>query len=288
MKRNEACWCNSGLKYKNCHLEFDEKLQYFKNKGFIVPSRKLIKTPLQIEGIKKCSIINNALLDLIESTIKEGMSTDDINTLAHNFTISQGAYPADLNYHGFPKSICISVNDVVCHGVPRGDVILNSGDIVNVDSTIIFDGYYADASRMFTLGDISPIAKKLVQTCKECLDMAVDAIVPWKTTLGDIGHIIQSHAEKNGFPVVREFGGHGVGLAIHEEPFISHVGTSGFGMLLVPGMVFTIEPIINAGSSKIYVDASDGWTVRTWDSSLSAQWEYTLLVTETGVEILSS
>ena len=286
LNRNDLCWCKSGLKYKNCHLEFDEKLNDLKRKGYIVPTRNLIKTKGQIEEIKKSAEINNGLLDLISENIKAGMTTEEINKLAHDYTVSKGGIPATLNYDGFPKSICVSINNVVCHGIPSKDVILKNGDIVNVDATTILNGYYSDASRMFMIGEVDEEAKKLVEVTKECLDKGLEAVKPWGF-LGDIGAAIQEYAESNGYSVVREFGGHGVGLDIHEEPFVSHLGKRGTGMVLVPGMVFTIEPMINAGSNEIFIDEDDGWTVFTDDDSLSAQWEHTILVTEDGLEIIS-
>ncbi|WPC40219.1 methionyl aminopeptidase [Clostridium sp. JS66] len=286
LNRNDSCWCKSGLKYKNCHLEFDKKLSDLKRKGYIVPTKKLIKTKEQIEGIKKSAEINSGLLDLIGENIKEGMTTEEIDKLAYDYTKSKGGIPADLNYEGFPKSICVSINNEVCHGIPSNDVILKSGDIVNVDATTILNGYYSDASRMFMIGEVKEEAKKLVQVSKECLNKGLEAVKPWGF-LGDIGAAIQEHAESNGYSVVREFGGHGVGLDIHEEPFVFHFGIRGRGMVLAPGMVFTIEPMINAGSHEIFIDKNDGWTVLTADGSLSAQWEHTVLVTENGIEIIS-
>jgi methionyl aminopeptidase len=287
LNRNDLCWCKSGLKYKNCHLEFDKKLSDLKRKGCIVPTKNLIKTKEQIEGIKKSAEINNGLLDLISENIKEGMTTEEIDKLAYDYTVSNGGIPATLNYDGFPKSICVSINNVVCHGIPSKDVILKSGDIVNVDATTILNGYYSDASRMFMIGEVNEEAKNLVQVAKECLNKGLEEAKPWGF-LGDIGAAIQEYAESNGYSVVRDFGGHGVGLDIHEEPFVFHFGKRGTGMVLAPGMVFTIEPMINAGSHEIFIDENDGWTVLTADGSLSAQWEHTILVTEEGVEAISS
>lgn len=179
LNRNELCWCKSGLKYKNCHLEFDRKLINLKRKGYIVPTKNLIKTKEQIEGIKKSAEINNGLLDLISENIKEGMTTEEIDKLAYDYTISKGGIPADLNYDGFPKSICISINNEVCHGIPRKDVILKNGDIVNVDATTILNGYYSDASRMFMIGEVNEEARNLVQVAKECLNKGLEAVKPW-------------------------------------------------------------------------------------------------------------
>ena len=286
LNRNDLCWCKSGLKYKKCHLEFDERLDNLKRKGHIVPTRKLIKTKEQIEGIKKSAQVNNGILDLISKNIKEGMTTEEIDKLAYDYTISNGGIPATLNYDGYPKSLCVSINDEVCHGIPSKDVILKNGDIVNVDVTTILNGYYSDASRMFMIGEVNDEAKKLVQVAKECLNKGLEAAKPWGF-LGDIGCAIEEHAKGHGYSVVRDFGGHGIGLDIHEEPFVFHFGKRGTDMVLAPGMVFTIEPMINAGSYEIFIDENDGWTVLTADGSLSAQWEHTVLVTEDGIEIIS-
>lgn len=285
--RNEECWCGSGLKYKKCHLEFDEKINSLRSKGKITPLKRMIKNAKQIEGIRKAAEINSGLLDLVEEKIKEGMTTEEINKMVHEYTIDHGAIPADLNYEGFPKSVCISINDEVCHGIPSQDRILKDGDIVNVDATTNLNGYFADASRMFMIGNVSDENKKLVQVTKECLEKAISIIKPFETTLGDIGAVIAEHAHNNHYTVVREFCGHGVGLAIHENPTVLHYGKRGTGMVLVPGMVFTIEPMINAGDRKIFIDKKSGWIVKTKDGSYSAQWEHTLLVTNDGVEILS-
>lgn len=286
LNRNEPCWCGSDKKYKHCHLDFDEKIESFRLKGHIVPSKELIKNSKQIEGIKESSKINTAILDLVAEKIHVGMSTEEINTIVHEFTVSHGAIPAPLNFCGYPKSVCTSVNDEVCHGIPSENIILKEGDIVNVDVSTIYNGYYSDASRMFIIGKADPEVEKLVRVSKECLDLALAEVKPWGF-LGDIGAACQEHAEKNGYSVVRDFGGHGVGLKFHEDPFVAHVGKKGTGMLLVPGMIFTIEPMINMGDYHIFIDEDDDWTVLTEDGSLSSQWEYTVLVTEDGYEVLT-
>ena len=286
LSRNDNCWCGSNKKYKKCHYEFDEKLLSYELKGAITPTRNLIKNEAQIAAIKESCKINTAVLDLVAKNIKAGMSTEEINTLVHDFTVSQGAIPAPLNYEGFPKSVCTSINDEVCHGIPSKDVILKDGDIINVDVSTIYNGYFSDASRMFMIGDVHPEVEKLVKVAKECLDLGVKAAKPWGF-LGDVSEAVQTHAEENGFSVVREFGGHGVGLQFHEDPFVPHVGKKGTDMLLVPGMIFTIEPMINMGKKEIFIDSDDDWTVLTEDGSPSAQWEYTILITETGAEILT-
>ncbi|WP_291563348.1 type I methionyl aminopeptidase [Bacteroides sp.] len=266
--------------------ELDKKVLYFQNKGHLVPSRKLIKTPEQIEGIRRSGLINTAVLDLVASEIKAGMSTAEIDKMVYDFTVSHGAIPAPLNYEGFPKSVCTSINEVVCHGIPSEDEILEEGDIINVDVSTVLDGYYSDASRMFIIGKTSPEKEKLVNVAKECLEIGMKAATPFGF-VGDIGNAIEKHAKKNGFSVVRDLCGHGVGLEFHEEPDVEHFGRKGTGMLLVPGMVFTIEPMINMGTYRVFVDEEDDWTVVTEDELPSAQWEHTFLMTENGLEILT-
>ena len=286
INRNAPCWCGSNKKYKHCHLEFDKKLFSYAQRGAIIPPRSIIKNEEQIQRIKESSKINTAVLDLVSKNIKVGMSTDEINTIVHEFTVSQGAIPAPLNFQGYPKSVCTSINDEVCHGIPSPEVLLEEGDIINVDVSTIYNGYFSDASRMFKIGEVHPDLDKLVDVAKECLEKGLEAAKPWGF-MGDIAEAVQKHAESNGYSVVREFGGHGVGLQFHEEPFVSHVGKKGTGMLLVPGMIFTIEPMINMGKPDIFIDSEDDWTVLTEDGYPSAQWEYTVLVTETGIEILT-
>lgn len=266
--------------------DLDKKILSFQHRGHVVPSRNLVKTPEQIEGIRKSGIVNTRVLNLIEKEIQSGMSTADIDKLVYDYTVSHGAIPAPLNYEGFPKSVCTSVNEVVCHGIPDPHEILKEGDIINVDVSTILDGYYSDASRMFTIGKISPEKRRLVDVARECLMKGMEAARPFGF-LGDVGNAIQRHAEKNGFSVVRDLCGHGIGLEFHEEPNVLHFGRRGTGMLLVPGMVFTIEPMINMGTHKVFVDEKDGWTVITEDELPSAQWEHTFVMTETGPEILT-
>ena len=286
MKDLEKCWCKSGKTYAECHKAFDEKLEGFRKKGCIVPPHSLIKNEKQIEGIREACRINTLILDKVAAEIKEGMTTGDIDRIVVNETKRLGGKSGCLGYEGYPKAVCTSVNDVVCHGIPSDKVKLKTGDIINVDCTTKVNGYFGDSSRMFEIGKVSDEAHKLVTVTKECLDKAVQEIKPY-CHVGDIGDIVSRHAKENGFSVVKELGGHGVGLKMHEEPFVNHTAKKGTGMLLVPGMVFTIEPMINAGKAGVCVDDSDGWTIYTWDDSLSAQWEYTLLMTENGVEILA-
>lgn len=266
--------------------DVEKKILDFKRQGVRVPSKKMLKNAEQIAGIRESGKINTGVLDYVAEHVREGVSTEEINSWVYNYTIEHGAIPAPLNYEGFPKSVCTSVNDEVCHGIPDRDVILRSGDIVNVDVSTILNGYFSDASRMFLIGEVDEKRKKLVQVAKECLQRGVEAAKPWGF-LGDVAAAVQAHAEENGYSVVRDFGGHGVGIKFHEEPFVSHVGHKGTGMLLVPGMIFTIEPMINMGTYKIFVDADNDWTVLTDDGESSAQWEHTVLITETGAEVLT-
>lgn len=284
--RNDACWCKSGKKYKNCHLAMDERLQKLMNEGEIVPTHEMIKNEEQIAGIREASKLNTEVLDMISEHIQEGISTGELDRLLYDFTISKGGIPGPLNFEGYPKSVCISINEVVCHGIPDDKRILKSGDIVNVDVTTSYKGYYGDASRMFCIGDVSEEKKRLVQVTKECLELGLQAAQPW-AHLGDIGYAINTHAEKNGYKVVIEIGGHGVGLEMHEEPWVSHIGQKGTDMVIVPGMIFTIEPMINMGTAAVVTSKKDGWTVSTADGKPSAQWEYTILITENGNEILT-
>ena len=284
---NDKCWCGSEKLYKDCHKDFDLKLrQLSKNHKMIIPSQDLIKTHEDILGIKAAAKINNAVLDEVAKYIKEGISTEEINTIVHNKTIELGGIPAPLNYEGYPKSVCTSINEVVCHGIPDKNRILKSGDIINVDCTTILNGYYADASRMFLIGECSDEAINLVRVTKESMDLVVKKLKPFQT-VGDIGYMISTYVHQHGYTVVREVGGHGVGKDFHEEPFVAHVGKKDEGMVLAPGMVFTIEPMVNMGKRHVFLDNRDGWTIYTADGSLSAQWEYTVLMTENGLEILA-
>lgn len=284
--RNELCWCKSGKKYKWCHNDFDNKLEEFRNRGAIVPPRKIIKNEEQIQGIKESAKINIAILDYVSENIRAGITTEQIDQWVYEQTLKHDAIPAPLNYEGFPKSVCTSVNEQVCHGIPSPDVVLREGDIINVDVSTIYNGYFSDSSRMFCIGEVSPEKKRLVEVTKESLSVGLEQVKPWGF-LGDMGQAIHDFAKKNGYSVVREIGGHGVGLEFHEEPWVSYVSKKGTEMLMVPGMIFTIEPMINMGSAKIYTDKHDGWTVYTADGKPSAQWEIQVLVTETGYEILA-
>ena len=283
--RNDPCWCGSGKKYKTCHLGFDARIEEYRLQGRKVPDHRLIKTPAQIEKIKESARINVAVLDEVADKIRIGMSTEEIDRIVYETTTKMGGIPAPLNYQGYPKSVCTSINDEVCHGIPSEDVILQDGDIINVDCSTILDGYFSDSSRMFCIGNVSPEKKRLVDVTKECLEVGLKAVIPW-TPIGDMGHAVHQHALDNGYTVVKEIGGHGCGKEFHEEPFVSYVSRPGTGMIMVPGMVFTIEPMVNMGTDEIFCDEENGWTVYTADLKPSAQWEVELLVTETGYELL--
>lgn len=286
MERNELCWCGSGKKYKRCHMAMEEKMEQLREAGHIVPGRELLKTPAQIEAIKKSAELNTAVLDHVAKHIHAGMSTEDIDVLVHDFTVSHGGIPAPLGYEGFPKSVCTSLNNEICHGIPDKNIILKEGDIINVDVSTILDGYFSDASRMFKIGTVSERAERIVRVTEECVELGLKAAKPWGH-LGDIADAIYTHAQKNGYSVVEDIGGHGIGLEFHEEPFVSYVTPKGSEMVLVPGMMFTIEPMLNEGSPDFFVDEDNDWTVYTIDDGLSAQIEYMVLVTETGIEVLT-
>ncbi len=282
--RNDPCPCGSGLKYKRCCL--GKEVQDNKDPGASYARRYKIqlKENVDISGIRKAGRLVLDTLDLVEPKIRPGMKTDDINTIVHEFTLKNGAQPAPLNYRGFPKSVCVSVNEEVCHGIP-GKRLLQDGDIVNVDVTSVLNGYYADANKTFFAGTPGPGARKIVSVARECLKRGISMVKPGNT-IGDIGWAIQSYSEEQGCSVVRDFVGHGVGFDFHEAPQVPHFGQKGQGVRLIPGMVFTIEPMINLGSHELRI-LEDNWTAVTKDRSLSAQFEQTLLVTDSGFESLT-
>lgn len=284
--RNDPCWCGSGKKYKTCHMATDDKIRHYELQGHIVPDRDILKTREQIEGIRASSVINIAVLDAVGKMIGPGVSTWEIDELVHDMTVQMGGVPAPLGYEGFPKSVCTSINEVVCHGIPSKDVILKEGDIVNVDVSTLYKGYFSDSSRMYCIGEVSEEKKKLVEVTRECMEKGIAMVQPWNF-LGDMAQEVNDHAKANGYSIVVEIGGHGIGLEFHEEPFVSYVTSAGTEMLMVPGMVFTIEPMVNMGSSEIFTDKKDGWTVYTKDKKPSAQWEVTVAVTENGHEVLT-
>jgi methionyl aminopeptidase len=275
--------------------EFDKKIMYLENKGALVPTRELILNDQQIEGIRRSGVVNTGVLNAVEAAIRPGMNTQEIDDICMEYCRQHGATPACLGYGGdkdtppFPKSVCTSINEVVCHGIPKEEDVLEEGDIINVDFTTILDGYYSDASRMFIVGGkTTPEKEQLVRVTKECLEIGMEAAKPWHG-VNEIGRAIQKHADKYHYGVVRDLCGHGVGLRFHEDPEVAHFKQRGDGMLLVPGMVFTIEPMINMGTWKVFIDEGDpyGWEVISEDELPSAQWEHTLLMTEHGVEVLS-
>ncbi len=244
-----------------------------------------IKTPQEIEKMRVAGRLAAEVLEMIAPHVQPGITTDELNRICHEYIVNeQGAIPAPLNYHGFPKSICASVNHVVCHGIP-GDKRLKKGDILNLDITVIKDGYHGDTSQMFFIGEPSVKARRLTEVAHECLLRGIEMVRPG-ITLGDLGHAIQRHAESHNFTIVREYCGHGIGKEFHEDPQVLHYGSPGTGLTLEAGMTFTIEPMVNAGKRNVTL-MRDGWTVITKDRSLSAQWEHTLLVTPEGCEVLT-
>ncbi len=248
-------------------------------------SKIIIKTAEQIDGIRKASKLAGQTLKAVAPFIKAGATTGYINDLAEQFMRDHGAIPATLGYNGYTKASCISVNDVICHGIP-GKLELRDGDIVNVDVTPILNGYFGDTSTMFAVGEITEHAQKLIDVTKECLRIGIAQCMPGKR-IGDIGYVINKLAVKNGYSTVYEFCGHGVGVKFHEEPEVCHISDANTGAVMQPGMIFTIEPMINAGKARAKVDRHDGWTARTIDGKLSAQFEHTILVTPTFAEVLT-
>lgn len=285
-ERNDPCWCGSGKKYKKCHLNIDNQLQHFYDEGLEVPARAMLKGPEDIEAVRKSAAVNTGLLDYIGERIGPGVSTAQIDAWVNEYTAEHGGIPADLDFQGYPYSVCTSINDVVCHGMPSEDDVLKEGDIVNVDCSTIVDGYFSDSSRMYCIGEVSPERKRLVEVTREAMMKGLEQVKPWGR-LGDVGAAVKEFAEANGYSVVREFGGHGIGWDFHEDPFVSHVSEAGTGVVLAPGMMFTIEPMINAGKADLDMSDPNGWTVRTVDGSDSAQWEIQVVVTNDGYEILS-
>lgn len=282
--RNDPCWCGSGKKYKKCHM-LSENGQ--KNETKAPPINPMIKTPEEIAGMRKAGKFNGVLMDYIRPFVKEGVSTEELNSRVHDYTVKHGYTPACLGYHNFPKSVCISVNDVVCHGIPSSKTILKSGDIVNIDLTTIVDGYYGDSSETFMIGTVSDEAHNLVSLTARALIKGIESVKPGEP-LEAIGNAIEPFVNSYGCSVVRQYTGHGIGKSFHE--FFSvyhHIGTNTKNIVMQPGMTFTIEPMVNTGNYKVITDSVDGWTVRTKDGSLSAQFEHTVLVTNSGADILT-
>ncbi|MBR6067549.1 MAG: type I methionyl aminopeptidase [Bacteroidales bacterium] len=266
-------------------IELRNKIKEYRAKGYKIPPLRIIRSEEQIAGIRESAKINTALLDYLSENIREGITTQDIDDMVYEFTTSHGAIPAPLHYEGYPKSCCVSRNEIVCHGIPSKKEFLRNGDIVNVDVSTIYNRYFSDASRMFMIGEVSEECKRLVKVTKECLEIGIATAQPW-ARMGDVGAAIQEHAEKNGYSVVRELCGHGCGVKFHEPPEVLHYGKRGTEELIIPGMTFTIEPMINMGKKEIFIEEND-WTVVTKDLKPSAQWEHQILITETGNEILT-
>ena len=284
--RNDPCWCGSGKKYKKCHIDFDEKIEEFEVAGHIVPSHEILKNAEQIEKIKESAKINIAVLDYVAEHIKAGISTAEIDKWVYDITTKMGGVPAPLNFEGFPKSVCTSINNEVCHGIPSEDVIIKDGDIINVDVSTNLNGYFSDSSRMFCIGNVSEENRKLVEETKNAVYEGLKQVKAWGF-LGDMGQAVNDYVKSKGYSVVREVGGHGIGLEFHEDPWVSYISKKGTEMLMVPGMIFTIEPMVNAGKPDIFVDEDNGWTIYTEDNSMSAQWEIQVLVTEDSYEIIA-
>lgn len=247
---------------------------------------QLIKTPEQIRKIRESAEINIAVLDYVAEHIKAGITTEEIDRWVYEQTVKRHAVPAPLHYEGFPKSVCTSINEEVCHGIPSDKVVLKEGDIINVDCSTNYRGFYSDSSRMFCIGRVSEEKERLVRVTRECVYEGLKEVRPG-AYLGDMSQAVYDHARKNGYTVVREIGGHGIGLEFHEEPWVGFTGRRGTGMKLLPGMIFTIEPMVNMGKPSIVVNQRNGWTVTTADRLPSAQWEIQVLVTENGNEVLA-
>ncbi len=282
--RNDPCPCGSGRKYKKCCLDKEQTKPANLRDIYTSKYKIKFKESQDIDGIRTCGRLALATLDMVQENLQSGITTDAINTLVHDYTIKNGATPAPLHYRGFPKSVCVSVNEVICHGIP-GERVLQEGDIVNVDVTPILKGYYADVNKTFIIGSPGEDAAKIVKVARKSLKAGMSMVQPGNT-IGDIGWAIQRYAEGKGCSVVREFVGHGVGFDFHEAPQVPHFGRKGEGIVLFPGMVFTIEPMINLGVRHLKI-LEDKWTAVTKDGSLSAQFEQTILVTENGFESLT-
>jgi methionyl aminopeptidase len=287
IQRNDPCWCGSGKKYKKCHLGQGDDAPPRPASTGVRPKKRLIKTPGEIAGMRRAGAFNGALLEYIRPFVKAGVSTMEINALVHDYTVSHGHVPACLGYRGFPRSVCTSVNDVVCHGIPSNAEVLREGDIVNVDCTTIVGGFHGDSSETFMIGGVSREARHLVAVSARALLIGIDAVKPGRP-LCVIAEAVEPYVKSQGCSVVRQYTGHGIGKKFHEEfSVFHHIDRENDNLIMEPGMTFTIEPMINLGGWEVTVDAVDKWTVRTKDGSLSAQFEHTILVTGTGAEILT-
>ena len=286
-ERNEPCWCGSGKKYKKCHLSSDHQNRQQKKEPPQSTGNGFVKSAEQIEGMRKAGVFNGELMDYIRDFVKEGVSTEQINQLVHDYTLKHGHKPACLGYRGFPKSVCTSRNEVVCHGIPRSNEVLLNGDIVNIDLTTIVGGYYGDSSETFFIGEVSDKARHLVDVTAKALVLGIDAVRPGVPLMA-VAEVIEPFVKSQGCSVVKQYTGHGIGLKFHEEYTVyHHIEPHTERIILTPGMTFTIEPMINLGGYEVVTDRKDKWTVRTKDGSLSAQFEHTVVVTESGVEVLT-
>lgn len=288
--RNDPCWCGSGKKWKHCHFPNQSNRPATKPQDlrslYLRKHHIIIKNEKQIEGIRRACHLAAKILDKTCELAQEGITTQELNDFAHKLHLENGAIPAPLHYGEppFPKSICTSINEVICHGIPDGTK-LKKGDIVNIDITCILNGFYGDCSRMVMIGDVSPERRLVVDVAYECLMRSINPLKPG-VSLSIIGDIIEPYAVSQGCSVVNQFVGHGVGVEFHEGPQIPH-NKNTINIPLLPGMTFTIEPMINAGVREGVIDPKDHWTARTRDGKASAQWEHTILITETGHEILT-
>lgn len=281
----EPCWCGSGKAYGCCHQAIEDRMEQLRAQGHLVPTRAMLKTPAQIEKIRESCKVNIAVLDEVAARIREGMTTGEIDRIVSEKTAELGGVAAPLGYQGYPYSVCTSVNDQVCHGFPSDEVVLEEGDIVNVDCSTIVDGFFSDSSRMFVIGETDEETQQLVDVTRECVMKGLEQVKPWGF-LGDVAQAIQDHAAEYEYSVVREVGGHAIGLEFHEDPYVSYVTEKGTDMVLVPGMIFTIEPMINMGDADICLFEDNDWELYTEDGYPSAQWEIMVLVTDTGHEVL--
>jgi len=283
-QRNDPCWCGSGKKYKKCHLNIDKMQKSNTLKKPPLPA-KIERSEEYIEGMTASCCLARDTLNMVVERIKVGITTDTINSWVHEYTLDHNAIPATLNYKGYPKSTCTSLNEVICHGIPD-ETVIKEGDIINVDITCNLNDYFGDTSKTFMMGDCSAEAKKITAVAEECLKRGIAAVEPY-CRLGDIGAAIQEYAHSMDCSVVEKFVGHGIGKNFHEEPQVPHFGKKGTGTILVPGLFFTIEPMINIGDKDLRI-LDDNWTAVTIDGKLSAQFEHTLFITENGVKVMTA
>jgi methionyl aminopeptidase len=287
LERNDPCWCGSGKKYKKCHLRADMEKETGSRPKKPLQPETMVKSDAEIDGMRKAGAFNGELMDYIRPFVKVGVSTEELDRIAHEFTVKHGHIPACLGYHGYPKSICASINNIVCHGIPSSQDILKDGDIVNIDFTTIVNGFYGDSSETFMMGAVSAEARRLVDATAKAMEIGINAALPG-TPLSAIGNAIEPFVKSQGFSVVHQYTGHGIGKSFHEFFNVyHHIDKDCDNVILHPGMTITIEPMVNAGGYKVITDTIDKWTVRTEDGSLSAQFEHTILITDAAPEILT-